>query len=181
MAGAVNSDLTRRRKRARTSWLIGIAGMVVLLGLIFVGWQWLVMVDEINLELPTEIKTLANFPEMALDEGHFKPVWGEVDRGTWIFEYQEVKAEPAQQKLLEQAKAAGWTVVEEKPGEIRLRRKEAGTWRDHLIIHAKDDGVRVLIMRGEHSAWGDPKETDLPQDKFYKKNVERRFRAGIEP
>jgi hypothetical protein len=133
-------------------------------------------VDDVTFQLPTEQAMLGRFPEVALDEGTFKGIWGEADRGTWIFEYQGVNGEKARPVLVEQMKKAGWAVVEEKGNETRLRRKVAGTFGEHGVVRAKSDRVRMLIMTGDRNAWGTPLDTALYADKFYKRNVEERWK-----
>jgi hypothetical protein len=137
-------------------------------------WLMVGMVQDVTFELPREQAVAQSYPEVALP-ARFKGIWGEADRGTWIFEYEDLDPAEATAMLLKNAKEAGWSVVQEKQNEIRLRKKESGAWGAHLVIRTKPDRLRILLMTAGRDAWGKQLQTDLPDDPFYKKFVEPKW------
>ena len=174
--GAVAYPARIPRRNRANAWALAAAAIMILAAVVIAGWMMFSAVGEATFVLPTPEGVFGRFPELALDDADFKGIWGEADRGTWIFEYQRINGHKTLPTLVEQMTKAGWTVVEEKPNEIRLKRNVAGTFGEHGVVRAKNDRLRILIMTGDRDAWGKPKDTALYDDPFYKKNVENKWR-----
>jgi hypothetical protein len=174
-SGSGGGVFTPKPKKSRaTAWIIWIALALMLVAFVVVWWLMVGMVQDVTFELPREQAVVQSYPEVGLN-ATFKGIWGEADRGTWIFEYVDVEPKEAAAVLLKNAKEAGWTVVEEKPNEVRLRKKESGAWGSHLVVRIKSDRLRILLMAPGRDAWDKRQQTDLYEDPFYKKFVAPRW------
>src|SRR4051794_26282757 len=81
MAGGYGSAPARK-----TAWGWALAGAGVLIAFVVVGYMMMGMVDDVTFQLPTEQAITGRYPEATYNEGQFKGIWGEADRGTWIYE-----------------------------------------------------------------------------------------------
>src|SRR5678815_5508991 len=95
-----------RKKPRWTSWIIWASLALLIAGFAGVWWMMMGMVQDVTFELPREQAVVGSYPEVSLN-ATFKGIWGEADRGTWIFEYLDVQPSEAAAALLKNAKEAG--------------------------------------------------------------------------
>jgi hypothetical protein len=164
--------LSSRRRPATVVVVAALAGLLLLLAAREVVPRIKAAHDSAMYFVPGEADVLRAFPEVRLAGQRFEGLWGERDRGTWIFRYEPVDGPAALKTLQQQLAGAGWRVVGQDAAtrEPILRHDARGL---HLLMREHPAEVQVMIIVGRRGKGGE----DLTKDDFAQRAINTRWRT----
>jgi hypothetical protein len=130
----------------RDKLIVVIVLVVMLLTAIMIGRQFARLNDSVVYRVPSRDEMLRSYPELEITPARFQGIWGDFDRGAWIFEYGGSDPLRLKDALLARLVPAGWNEIATVNEEVWLERIGPGATISQLRMRHTRNTLRVLVL-----------------------------------